>query len=212
MLMKRIGELKHIMANLIQDNKHLEESSHVASLLWGSSGVSSGSGVEVVEWSVEYGRGGNKSYLTDYEEIDGGFVAFRDFKLTDERHVLHKVPRKDNMYSVDLKNVVLQGGRKPTLSFMKPFGCPVTFLNTIDHLDFKLTDERHVLHKVPRKDNMYSVDLKNVVLQGGIENLIDLRVKVIRCDNGTKFKNRVMNQFCDMNGIEWEFNVARTSP
>nr|GFA85680.1 hypothetical protein [Tanacetum cinerariifolium] len=32
--------------------------SHVASLLWRSSGVSSGSGVEVVEWSVEWGRGG----------------------------------------------------------------------------------------------------------------------------------------------------------
>ncbi|GKE50986.1 ribonuclease H-like domain-containing protein, partial [Tanacetum coccineum] len=25
-------------------------------------------------------------------------------------------------------------GRKPTLSFMRPFGCPVTILNTIDHL------------------------------------------------------------------------------
>nr|GEZ45303.1 putative ribonuclease H-like domain-containing protein [Tanacetum cinerariifolium] len=32
----------------------------------------------------------------------------------------------------------------------------------------------------------------------GIENLKDLRVKVIRCDNGTEFKNRVMNQFCEM--------------
>ncbi|GKA84969.1 putative ribonuclease H-like domain-containing protein [Tanacetum coccineum] len=93
---------------------------------------------------------GNRSYLTDYEEIDGGFVAFRgtkvsftntecvvlslDFKLTDESHVLLKVPRKDNMYSVDLKNVVPQGGRKPALSFMRPFGYPVTILNTIDHL------------------------------------------------------------------------------
>ncbi|GJW34334.1 putative ribonuclease H-like domain-containing protein [Tanacetum coccineum] len=26
-------------------------------------------------------------------------------------------------------------GRKPALSFMRPFGCPVTILNTIDHLD-----------------------------------------------------------------------------
>ncbi|GJU16642.1 hypothetical protein Tco_1144608 [Tanacetum coccineum] len=34
--------------------------------------------------------------------------------------------------------------------------------------DFKLTDESHVLLKVPRKDNMYSVDLKNVVPQGGL--------------------------------------------
>ncbi|GJU31703.1 ribonuclease H-like domain-containing protein [Tanacetum coccineum] len=31
-----------------------------------------------------------------------------------------------------------------------------------------------------------------------IENLIDLRVKVIRCDNGTEFKNKIMNQFCEM--------------
>ncbi|GKB62913.1 hypothetical protein Tco_0919099 [Tanacetum coccineum] len=78
---------------------------------------------------------GNKSYLSDYEEIDGGFVAFRgdpkggkitgkgkistdtecvvlspDFKLLDENHVLLRVPRKDNMYSVDLKNIVPSGG------------------------------------------------------------------------------------------------------
>ncbi|GJT77919.1 putative ribonuclease H-like domain-containing protein [Tanacetum coccineum] len=44
----------------------------------------------------------------------------------------------------------------------------------------------------------------------GIENLIDLRMKVIRCDNGTEFKNRVMNQFCEMKGIKREFSVSRT--
>ncbi|GJS27186.1 putative ribonuclease H-like domain-containing protein [Tanacetum coccineum] len=43
-----------------------------------------------------------------------------------------------------------------------------------------------------------------------IENLIDLKVKVIRCDNGTEFKNKVMNQFCEMKGIKREFSVART--
>ncbi|GJT80193.1 putative reverse transcriptase domain-containing protein [Tanacetum coccineum] len=45
----------------------------------------------------------------------------------------------------------------------------------------------------------------------GIENLIDLKVKVIRCDNGTEFKNRVMNQFYEMKGIKRVFSVARTS-
>ncbi|GKB47750.1 hypothetical protein Tco_0898503 [Tanacetum coccineum] len=70
-----------------------------------------------------------------WEEIDGGFVAFRgdpkggritskgkistdtecvvlspDFKLLDENYVLLRVPRKDNMYSVDLKNIVPSGG------------------------------------------------------------------------------------------------------
>ncbi|GJU94293.1 putative ribonuclease H-like domain-containing protein [Tanacetum coccineum] len=43
-----------------------------------------------------------------------------------------------------------------------------------------------------------------------IENLIDLKVNVIRCDNGIEFKNRVMNQFCEMKGIKREFSVART--
>ncbi|GJU68963.1 putative ribonuclease H-like domain-containing protein [Tanacetum coccineum] len=44
----------------------------------------------------------------------------------------------------------------------------------------------------------------------GIENLIDLKVKVIRCDNGIEFKNKVMNQFCEMKGNKREFSVART--
>ncbi|GJV71652.1 putative ribonuclease H-like domain-containing protein [Tanacetum coccineum] len=44
----------------------------------------------------------------------------------------------------------------------------------------------------------------------GIDNLIDLRVKVIRYDNETEFKNRAMNQLCEMNGIKREFSVART--
>ncbi|GJY61162.1 ribonuclease H-like domain-containing protein [Tanacetum coccineum] len=38
----------------------------------------------------------------------------------------------------------------------------------------------------------------------------DYKVKVIRSDNGTEFKNSVMNQFCKMKGIKMEFNVART--
>ncbi|GKE72103.1 hypothetical protein Tco_1534144, partial [Tanacetum coccineum] len=36
----------------------------------------------------------------------GCFVLSPDFKLTDESHVLLKVPRKNNMYSVDMKNSV----------------------------------------------------------------------------------------------------------
>ncbi|GJR74925.1 ribonuclease H-like domain-containing protein [Tanacetum coccineum] len=50
---------------------------------------------------------GNKFYLSDYQDIDGGFVAFGGSS---------------------------KGGRKPVLSFMRPFGCPVTILNTLDHL------------------------------------------------------------------------------
>nr|GEW12935.1 retrovirus-related Pol polyprotein from transposon TNT 1-94 [Tanacetum cinerariifolium] len=44
-----------------------------------------------------------------------------------------------------------------------------------------------------------------------IENLIDHKVKVIRCDNETEIKNKEMNQFCEMKGILRQYSVARTS-
>ncbi|GJV92086.1 putative ribonuclease H-like domain-containing protein [Tanacetum coccineum] len=132
---------------------------------------------------------GNKSYLSDYEEIDGGFVAFRgdpkggritgkgkistdtecvvlshDFKLLDENHwMLLSTLTETSLdlsyydeidvdcclggdpkgeidggfvaFGGDPKGGRITGkGRKPALSFMRPFGCPVTILNTIDHL------------------------------------------------------------------------------
>ncbi|GJS75021.1 ribonuclease H-like domain-containing protein [Tanacetum coccineum] len=134
----------------------------------------------------------NRSYLTDYKEIDGGFVAFGDFKLTDENHVLLKVPRKDNMDSVDLKNVIPQRGLTCLFTKATP-------------------DESNLWH---RRLGHVNFKTMNKLVKGnlvrGIENLIDLRVKRIRCDNRTKFKNRVMNQFCEMKGIKMEFSVART--
>nr|GEW28549.1 ribonuclease H-like domain-containing protein [Tanacetum cinerariifolium] len=43
----------------------------------------------------------------------------------------------------------------------------------------------------------------------GIENLVVYKVKVIRCDNGTEFKNKEMNQFCEMKCIMRQHSVAR---
>nr|GEU58560.1 putative ribonuclease H-like domain-containing protein [Tanacetum cinerariifolium] len=44
----------------------------------------------------------------------------------------------------------------------------------------------------------------------GIENQPDCKVKVIRSDNGTEFKNSVITQFYDDKGIKREYSVART--
>nr|GEU51117.1 hypothetical protein [Tanacetum cinerariifolium] len=43
-----------------------------------------------------------------------------------------------------------------------------------------------------------------------IENLKDLKVKIIRCDNGGEFKNKEMNDFCSKKEIKREFRNART--
>ncbi|GJS41572.1 putative ribonuclease H-like domain-containing protein [Tanacetum coccineum] len=43
-----------------------------------------------------------------------------------------------------------------------------------------------------------------------VENQLNHKVKVIRSDNGTKFKNREMDEFCRQKGIKREYSVART--
>nr|GEW19066.1 putative ribonuclease H-like domain-containing protein [Tanacetum cinerariifolium] len=177
---------------------------------------------------------GNMSYLSDFKEINGRYVAFGgnpkggkisekdtecnvlspEFKLPDENQMLLRVLRENNMYNVDLKNIVPSGdliylfakgikrefsvprtpqqngiaerknrtlieaaktmladsllpipfwakavntacyvqnrvlvtkpqnktpyelllGKTPSIGFMRPFGCPVYILNTLDPL------------------------------------------------------------------------------
>ncbi|GJV42292.1 putative ribonuclease H-like domain-containing protein [Tanacetum coccineum] len=112
----------------------------------------------------------NMSYLTDFEEIDRGYVALE--VTPKEGKSQAEVPRKNNMYSVDLKNIVPKGGL--TCLFAKA-----------------TSDEDKLWH---RRDETSGI-LKSFIT--GVENLIDQRVKVIRCDSRTEFKNKEMNQFCE---------------
>nr|GEU42804.1 ent-kaur-16-ene synthase, chloroplastic-like [Tanacetum cinerariifolium] len=113
---------------------------------------------------------GNKSYLTDYEEIDGGFFAFggnsKGGKITRKGKIrTGKLDFEDVYFVKELKFNLF------SVSQMCDKKNSVLFTNTacvVMSPDFKLTDESHILLKVPRKDNMYSVDVKNVVLQGGL--------------------------------------------
>nr|GEY96840.1 hypothetical protein [Tanacetum cinerariifolium] len=50
--------------------------------------------------------------------------------------------------------------------------------------------------------------LRNFIIK--IENQKDLKVKIIRCDNGGEFKNKEMNEFCTKKGIRRELDNART--
>ncbi|GKE26428.1 hypothetical protein Tco_1441812 [Tanacetum coccineum] len=108
----------------------------------------------------------NRSYLTDYEEIDGGFVAFggnsKGGKITGNGKIrTGKLDFEDVYFVKELKFNLF------SVSQMYDKKNSVLFTDTaciVLSPDFKLTDESHVLLKVPRKDNMYSVDLKNVVL------------------------------------------------
>nr|GEY42927.1 retrovirus-related Pol polyprotein from transposon TNT 1-94 [Tanacetum cinerariifolium] len=80
---------------------------------------------------------GNKSFLSDCQEYDGGFVAFAgSFKggkitVNTTRYVQNRV-LVTKLYNKKPYELLI--GRAPIISFMRPFGCPDTILNTLDHL------------------------------------------------------------------------------
>ncbi|GKB91898.1 putative ribonuclease H-like domain-containing protein [Tanacetum coccineum] len=213
----------------------------------------------------------------------GCFVPSPYFKLADESQVLLEVPRKNNMYSVDMKNIVPKESLTclvakatldesmlwhrrlghvnfktinklvkenlvrglPTKHFKNDqtciaclkgkqhkASCKSKIQNSITqplfmlHMDlFGPTFVSSLMNKkyclvvtddysrftwvffLASKDETSGI-LKSFITE--IENLVDKKVKIIRCDNGTEFKNRVMSEFCEKKGIKKEFSVART--
>ncbi|GJX62698.1 putative ribonuclease H-like domain-containing protein [Tanacetum coccineum] len=204
-------------------------------------------------------------------------------KLINESQVLLRVPRKNNMYSVDLKNIVPKRGLTCLLTKASSDESKL-WHRRLGHLNFKTINNLVKINLVgglPSK--LFENDQTCVACQKGkqhrascksktensnslplyllhmdlfgptfvkslmkkmyclvviddfsrftwvfflatkdetsdilktfiteIENLVDHKVKVIRCDNGTEFKNKEMNQFCKMKGILRQYSVART--
>ncbi|GJV35725.1 putative ribonuclease H-like domain-containing protein [Tanacetum coccineum] len=61
-------------------------------------------------------------------------------------------------------------------------------------------------HRASSTKDETSEILKNYIKE--IENLVDKKVKIIRCDDGIEFKNKVMDDFCREKGIKREYSVA----
>ncbi|GJZ77931.1 ribonuclease H-like domain-containing protein [Tanacetum coccineum] len=148
-------------------------------------------------------------------------VLSPDFKLLDESQVLLRVPRQSNMYSFDLKNVV--PSRDLTCLFAKAtIDESKLWHRRLGHVNFK-TMNKLVKGNLVRVigEQVNTVRLTLILLmhnqapegEGSVtppEPQPTPSTKVIRCDNGTKFKNREMNEFCGLKGIKKEFSVART--
>ncbi|GJW81716.1 ribonuclease H-like domain-containing protein [Tanacetum coccineum] len=66
------------------------------------------------------------------------------------------------------------------------------------------TTRKNAKQQLDTKDETSGI-LKSFIT--GIENLVDHKVKAIRCDNGTEFKNREMDQFGKMKGILRQFSA-----
>nr|GEX29437.1 ribonuclease H-like domain-containing protein [Tanacetum cinerariifolium] len=85
---------------------------------------------------------GNMSYLSDFEELNGGYATFGGIKV----HLFSVSQMRDKKNSVpftDTECLVLS-------------------------LYFKLSDTSQVLLRVPRENNMYNVNLKNIIPSGDL--------------------------------------------
>ncbi|GKE31831.1 hypothetical protein Tco_1451153, partial [Tanacetum coccineum] len=116
---------------------------------------------------------GNKAYLAEYQDFNGGPVAFggskgyitgkgkiKTGKLDFEDVCFVKELQHFNLFSVsqmcDKKNKVLFTDSECLV--LSP--------------EFKLPDENQVLLRIPRQNNMYSFNLENIVPSGGLACLI----------------------------------------
>ncbi|GJX58839.1 ribonuclease H-like domain-containing protein [Tanacetum coccineum] len=160
------------------------------------------------------------------------FVMSPDFKLPDEIQVLLNVLRKNNMYSVDRKNIVPKESLTCLITNVT-LDESMIWHRRLGHINFKTINKlvkdnlvrglpaKHFendqtcvaclkgkQHKASSSKDETSGILKNFIIE--IENLVNKKVKIIRCDNGTEFMNRVMNEFYEKKGIKREFSVART--
>ncbi|GJU79389.1 putative ribonuclease H-like domain-containing protein [Tanacetum coccineum] len=168
--------------------------------------------------------GGSKGYITgkDTECL----CVNLDFKLPDENQVLLRIPRQNNMYSFTLKNIVPLGVlacliAKATVDESNKWHRRLGHVNfknlnklvkgnLVRGLPFKRLTGHAVKHSHAQLVVMMKTSgiLKDFIRQ--IENQLNQKVKTIRCDNGTEFKNRDIIEFCGSKGIKREYSNART--
>nr|GEU47268.1 uncharacterized mitochondrial protein AtMg00810-like [Tanacetum cinerariifolium] len=105
-----------------------------------------------------------------HKEIDRGYVAFRENPKGGKIYGKGKIKTGkldcDDVYFVkELKFILL------SVSQICDKKNSVLFIDTecvVLSSDYKLPDENHILLRVPRENNMYNVDLKNVVPSGDL--------------------------------------------
>nr|GEY31543.1 putative ribonuclease H-like domain-containing protein [Tanacetum cinerariifolium] len=170
-------------------------------------------------WKAKHSSASNTfkkySYI-DARDYDGGFVSFGDGK--------GRISRKGKIKTgtLDFDDVYFYKELKYNLfsvSQMCDTKNNVLFTNTeclVLSSNFKLLDESQVLLRVPRKDNIYSVDLKSVV---PTRSLTCLFAKATTDESNLWHRRlghinyKIMNKLMRGNlvrGIKREFSVART--
>nr|GEW53865.1 hypothetical protein [Tanacetum cinerariifolium] len=173
----------------------------------------------VFDSGVSRSMTGNKERLDNFQEFQGGKVMFgggedteclvlsKDFKLPDESMVVLRVPRKHNLYTINLNNLCPRGNLACLVASESGDGS-VKRHRRMGHVNYKNMN-RLVKGNLVRehKDETYPI-LKDFI--NLVENQLNKKVKAIRCDSGTEFKNALIIELCGSKGIKREYSNGRT--
>ncbi|GJW95107.1 putative ribonuclease H-like domain-containing protein [Tanacetum coccineum] len=126
----------------------------------------------------------NRVLFTDTDCL----VLSKDFKLPDESMVLLRVPRKHNLYTINLNNLSPKGN--------------LACLMAKASVDESVQWHRRMGHVNYKNMNRTVINL--------VENELNKKVKAIRYDNGTEFKNALIIELYGSKGIKRDYSNART--
>ncbi|GJV33776.1 putative ribonuclease H-like domain-containing protein [Tanacetum coccineum] len=144
-------------------------------------------------------------------------------------------PRKNDVYSLDLKNIIPSGGitclvAKATKDEVVLWHRRLGQLNfrtltnvqgNLKGVNTHLLDEEELKKRTVREPlELLHMDLFGHVSVESVnrkkyylvvtDDCTKHKVIDIRCDHGTEFKNHLMNEFCAKKGIKREYSIART--
>ncbi|GJU78829.1 putative ribonuclease H-like domain-containing protein [Tanacetum coccineum] len=154
----------------------------------------------------------NRVLFTDTDCI----VLSKDFMLPDESMVVLRVPKKHNLYTINLNNLSPRGNLT-CLVAKASVDESVKWHRRMGHVNYKnmnrLASNTKPLIRfcwvffLEHKDETYPI-LKDFI--NLVENQLNKKVKAIRCDNGTEFKNAHIIELCGSKGIKRDYSNART--
>ncbi|GKB73041.1 putative ribonuclease H-like domain-containing protein [Tanacetum coccineum] len=162
---------------------------------------------------------GNKSFLTDYQEVDGGFVAFAGSPkgggltclfakaIIDESKLWH---RRHGHINFKTMNKLVMGNLVRGLP-SKVFENDHTCVACQKGKQHKASCKTKPVSSISQPLQMLHMDLFGLTFVRSLNHKIYCLVvtdNYSRCDNGTEFKNNDMNKFCGLKGIKMEFSVA----
>nr|GFA66181.1 hypothetical protein [Tanacetum cinerariifolium] len=170
------------------------------------------------------GKGTIRTPTLDFENVYyvKELQKFNDFKLPDDSMVVLKVPRKHNLYTINLNDLCLRGNLACLVTHAS-FDESMKWHKRMAHVNYKNMNRlvkgnlvRGLPPKLFKNGHTCVAYCKDLVGPTSIRSIdhqyycLVITDDYSRCDNGTEFKNEHMIELYGSKGIKREYSNPRT--